>query len=226
MLGSEQGRSTQKFYVLGYARFFQTKQPESNYCDNRTLGWNWDPKQRQPLLHGLRVEINALVDKVNTNIQQVVREIGDPKVAYIDINSVFDGHRFCEAGQTDNSFGNYNNDIYFWAATTSRAWPLLPDGQPDPRQDEWDQKYRLAYFQTGARAESAAQDFDFTSIGAFRDANARGFVRYPDQTSSGPLGSVTPGPGTVLRTFHPTPEANAKLRDLLLYQLRFDFGTV
>jgi hypothetical protein len=51
---------------------------------------------------------------MNSAIRRAVESFNDDKIQYIDINPAFEGHRFCEPGQTKLDPYNWGNKVHFW----------------------------------------------------------------------------------------------------------------
>jgi ribosomal protein L21E len=51
---------------------------------------------------------------MNSAIRRAVESFNDDKIQYIDINPAFEGHRFCEPGQTKLDQYNWGNKVHFW----------------------------------------------------------------------------------------------------------------
>ncbi|ETS84008.1 hypothetical protein PFICI_05884 [Pestalotiopsis fici W106-1] len=96
--------------VTGYARFFNDQTPE---CDEMSLGvwWRGPKLQRE-----LRVRMNIMVQAVNEKIKATVAKINSQfagiKVLFVDYDSEFEGHRFCEPGVVEPDY--QRNDTYFF----------------------------------------------------------------------------------------------------------------
>ncbi|ETN41282.1 uncharacterized protein HMPREF1541_03217 [Cyphellophora europaea CBS 101466] len=118
--------------VTGYAAFFSEA---NDRCDSTTIGilehYNLEPEYfAPPLTMALRQRINRGVRAFNAMIQEAVQEAQQQldnqgvrkRIRYIDIDTLFEGHRFCEPTEGD--------DI----ANVGGAWFFLPWGrdiQPD-----------------------------------------------------------------------------------------------
>lgn len=79
-------------FVLGYARFFDA---ETEQCNNATFSLT---NPTNVLSNELRREFNTLVRLLNSVIRSSAEAHG---AIYIDIDEVFQGHRFCEEGVTE-----------------------------------------------------------------------------------------------------------------------------
>jgi lysophospholipase L1-like esterase len=90
-------------YVTGYAQFWNAN---TDQCDSTTyvLYTNDPDNERQRMTKDLRNRMNQLLLKANSVIQDVVqnfRDNGEFRVSYVDIDAAFEGHRFCEDGNTE-----------------------------------------------------------------------------------------------------------------------------
>lgn len=75
--------------ILGYARFFNA---ETEQCNHVTFS-RTDPQNF--LTKAMRVMFNEIVSDLNNVIKSIAEAHG---AIYVDVDKVFDGHRFCEAG--------------------------------------------------------------------------------------------------------------------------------
>lgn len=138
--------------VTGYARFFAEPQGNTD-CNNgqmqlaavQDLPGESDTRPSLPLTVELRQRINGGVDAFNTMIRQAISEVEQAlkrdditakRIKFVDINPVFEGHRFCEKGDSSETG---------WPEFTNRAWffsspfrsDILPGGQQvAPRADD------------------------------------------------------------------------------------------
>lgn len=115
-------------YITGYAKFFSPDGSANDQCDN-TFFFNSAVLR---LLFGVlnmrlanRESMNNLVDQVNQRIQNdVITPLGgaNANIVFIDIDSQFDGHRFCEPNQDpwgSNDVRVQFNDLYTDLGETS-----------------------------------------------------------------------------------------------------------
>lgn len=140
-------------YITGYAKFFSPDGSSGDQCDTTTF-FNSLPIRTLLGVLNMKVQnrdtMNNLVDQVNQRIQNdVVAQLGgaNANIVFIDIDSHFDGHRFCEPGQDpwgSNDVRVFFNDLFTDLAETG-TWqgPAHPDdlwapnitgnpGQTDP----------------------------------------------------------------------------------------------
>lgn len=121
--------------VTGYARFFNDETPE---CDDMSLGvWYGGPK----LSRDIRVRMNELVvatnEKLRSTISVVNRRFSGarPRVLFVDYDTLFDGHRFCEPGVAEPAYGR--TDTWFFLvggpdnARNETTWPNGTNGDPE-----------------------------------------------------------------------------------------------
>lgn len=145
--------------VTGYARFFA--QPQGNTdCDNgqmqlaavQDIPGGSDTRPSLPLKVELRDRINGGVDAFNSMIRAAISEVEDglkrdeitaKRIKFVDINPVFEGHRFCEKGDSSE---------VGWPEFTDRAWffsspfrsDILPSGRKVvPRADDGSPRLQL-----------------------------------------------------------------------------------
>ncbi|KAF1988120.1 SGNH hydrolase [Aulographum hederae CBS 113979] len=91
-------------HVMGYVRFFSE---ETHECDRHRMGkFIWHGR---PLTKRFRKTINDLVDATNSKIRSAIEMVnvaeGYESVRFIDVDRAFEGHRFCEEGQTQPDDG-------------------------------------------------------------------------------------------------------------------------
>ena len=123
-----------RLYVLGYAHFFNLG---PNYCDNISFapfvinqattvpkGINLTPPK---VTNRLRTDFNDAITRTNNILQQVVNDLKDSRVKFIDISPKFDGHRFCEDHHKTNDQW-YNPDVWLW----NLNFPVLDPPNPHP----------------------------------------------------------------------------------------------
>jgi len=107
--------------VTGYAQFFDA---ETEECDDVSLGvwWGGAGVVRGPkLTKKLRRRVNELVKGVNEKVRRVVEGVngafaGMERVVFVDFDSAFEGHRFCEKGVQEPDYGR------------EETWFFLPGG--------------------------------------------------------------------------------------------------
>lgn len=92
-----------RFLVTGYATFFND---ETIACDEVSFGQG---KSRPLLTRHLRRDLNQLVRLLNHIIRGAAEAAG---AEYVDIDQVFDGHRFCEDGVSEPNAGR--EDTWFF----------------------------------------------------------------------------------------------------------------
>lgn len=195
-----------KFYVLGYAHFFNT---DSNFCNRRSIAVN-PFSSKFILTPELRTAINDAMTNMNKEIQRAVADMNDATFGYVSITEGFAGHRFCEPGQEKD-----------WPYTTNRAWfwsanvlATASDDPNDPQQQQIDDDFLKAYNNTDS-TEAAAylSKFDWTYLDLTADGlNA---TSGPDQNGA---------PGSTLRPMHPTIEGHGAITDILIARVQQDFG--
>lgn len=88
-VGVQRMRKEGRFLVTGYARFFNETTTE---CDGITFARK---RPGQYLTRSLRRELNQLVSMLNNVILSATEANG---AEYVDIDEIFQGHRFCEEG--------------------------------------------------------------------------------------------------------------------------------
>jgi hypothetical protein len=104
------GPSKFQIMVIGYLRFFNA---DTDQCDNVQFGLGPGAPPGAPrMTKSLRNALNALVDKLNGVIRTAVNDINQEfhvnRFVYVEVNSRFDGHRFCEQGVNEPDRDNTN----------------------------------------------------------------------------------------------------------------------
>jgi hypothetical protein len=114
----------------GYPTFFNA---ETTACDDYSFGF-W-PLNKPPLTTQLRTSINNLVIQMNNAIQQAVNTVNNnwhattsPRVIFVNPDSAFDGHRFCEEGVVEPDGNNPNT--WFFLINGVDAPQAAPDPEP------------------------------------------------------------------------------------------------
>ncbi|KAI9865474.1 MAG: hypothetical protein M1813_002364 [Trichoglossum hirsutum] len=95
-------KPTFKLYVTGYVKFWNA---DTDQCDS--VSWNyWQIPGTSPpkMTKDLRKKMNDLLVAANAKIKSVVDSFnanGENRVVFIDTDTAFEGHRFCENGVTE-----------------------------------------------------------------------------------------------------------------------------
>ncbi|KAI9786580.1 MAG: hypothetical protein M1839_006129 [Geoglossum umbratile] len=97
--------------ITGYAKFFAAP-VVGDACDNlsflRIVGLG-----ALKMTAATRTSINSLVTQVNANIQSRVVTNFPGTVSFIDIDSHFENHRFCEAANAADPIGANDDNVWF-----------------------------------------------------------------------------------------------------------------
>lgn len=138
-------------YITGYAKFFSPGGSEGDACDEKPFfnsGWINRLLGVLPMKNQNRQRMNSLVDRVNAKIQsEVVSKLsGEMTVVFVDIDSHFNGRRFCEPGE--DPWGSNDRRVLFndlfttleetgdWQGPVKRDddefWAEIPDDVSDP----------------------------------------------------------------------------------------------
>lgn len=193
---NDRARAAEKIYQLGYIHFFNA---DTAYCDRVTLGVYLS--NRPGLSQALRRETNRLLENFNRKLEQAVRDLNDPRFAYLDITRAFDGHRFCEPDQQSNNrltqartFSNHDDKIWFWAATTAGIFTGSSIDSEQARAD--------GFFMDAYQREDVSIEQREYAASMFNWAATDGQWYRGNSVSGGPSQGGTPG--VFLRPFHPT----------------------
>ncbi|KAF6843664.1 Lipase 1-like protein 3 [Colletotrichum musicola] len=88
--------------VTGYARFFNA---DTDGCDNSTLGVWWQgPKLKRELRQRMNDMVVAVNERLRRSIDAINSKFTAPKVVFVDYDTKFDGHRFCEPNVTEPAY--------------------------------------------------------------------------------------------------------------------------
>ncbi|KAK3380811.1 SGNH hydrolase-type esterase domain-containing protein [Podospora didyma] len=121
-----------RFFVTGYAKFFNADTPQ---CDE--VSWNyWDLSSPEggadKMDKNRRRQLNNLVEKVNSKLQEVVLSFGTSmsnKLHFVNYDASFKTRRFCEERFTEpQKKGEERLDLFMHQYYT-------PDGQLDDNYD-------------------------------------------------------------------------------------------
>jgi hypothetical protein len=220
--------------VTGYARFFAT--PEGNSACNdgqmqlissQDVGADIAPLL--PLTEDLRKRLNAGVDGFNTMIRAMVSEVQNglerdgvtsKRIGFVDINPVFEGHRFCEPGEsTEAGYPEFTERAWFFSSPY--RFDILPDGQKiAPRTDDSGPKLQL-----DRRGGDSCSDPYYSWDCALGELNARdpnmplNEKEYPRGFS---LSDLIPeaGRAMIMKAFHPKTIAY----DAIANKIAAEFG--
>lgn len=133
--------------VTGYARFFNAETPE---CDDMSLGvWWGGPK----LSRHIRTRMNQLVVAANAKLRRTVALVNSrfrvddddddseaekpkpPRVVFVDYDTLFEGHRFCEPGVAEPAYDRTESWFFLVGgpdnARNETTWPNGTNGDPE-----------------------------------------------------------------------------------------------
>ena len=180
-------------YRVDYPKFWNAT---TDQCDTATFNvWVTQDADSYRMTKDLRGRMNDLSTKMNAIILDVVQNFNnnnEKRVHYVDIDSYFEGHRFCET--------EYNE-----------PWPYI-NNEPDGRPNQWIYQLGTPLGNLQDNDTSAfvgtdetvyAQDFQSAlkannSTLKAEDAPLSGFVSADDDFTSGGL------PLVLSKLFHPT----------------------
>ncbi|KAL8752518.1 MAG: hypothetical protein Q9184_005707 [Pyrenodesmia sp. 2 TL-2023] len=94
--GTDRSGPEFKVFVTGYAQFFNEDTPQ---CDKVSLKPRWSPFAAQYLTTERRRTMNLIARDLNTALRAAVlraRTTAPGRVLFVDYDSEFDGHRFCD----------------------------------------------------------------------------------------------------------------------------------
>ncbi|KAM7217368.1 SGNH hydrolase-type esterase domain containing protein [Rhypophila decipiens] len=176
-----------QLYVAEYANIFNDNNPE---CDQ--IDWRLHSLSEITFLtRELRKKFTLLNTLMNAAAKRAAEGLKDKGVIYVEgINRHFDGHRFCEDGQTSQEMDHVNTWLWsHYSDTVTKDDPPLPsirERSPDARDTDfrqpWSRQVHAGIY------ENVLLDFVFpnqTSNGTLFDSGAPpwtwpGADRYPD----------------------------------------------
>lgn len=183
-------------YLTGYAQFFGTDYDP--WCN--TEAWNIIGISPTPYLsEELRTAFNDRVSKVNELYKEIIQENYSSQARFIDLDSGFQGHRFCEPGASHNDQLNTDTkfeNVYLW----NLNWPWQVANQSAPNPDE----------QNGSISSEEAQElFGSNGVTAWSGSGSGGEGNAPEN-------------GWRLRPFHPRYTGYTSIKNAILAQLKTD----
>ena len=188
------GKASFKTFVTGYAQFFNQDDPA---CDNYGLRIAFGPLMKRPL----RKALNDLVLHINSKIEEVVKHSNEPKAVFVNIDSAFQGHRFCEPNDSSGYLGNRKQRInsWFWSFSIFDNYSLPPGTPPNsPLACDPDMDVNCADPQLG----NPEYGSDVHGIGVY--------------SPSDPLDSAS-----ATRTFHPKKLGHTAIKDIIKDAIRY-----
>lgn len=140
--------------VTGYARFFNEITPE---CDDMSLGvWYGGPKLSQYI----RTRMNELVVATNAKLQRTVDIVNNrfsgerPKVLFVNYDTLFEGHRFCEPGVIEPAYDRVDSWFFLVGgpdnARNKTMWPNGTNGDPEDQGHEDYHRYKETVLAPGS----------------------------------------------------------------------------
>ena len=180
-------------YLTGYARFWGTDLDD--WCNKEA--WNVPGISPTPYLSKeLRKTFNDHVDKVNDLYKKVANDKKYSKhTRYIDLDSQFSGHRFCEPGATYQDQVNHDTNfekVYLW--NLNYPWQIANNTVTSNTDISQDQANMLF-------------------------SNGNGVTAW---SGSGSQGGNEPENGWRLRPFHPRTSGYTKIKDAIFAQMKKD----
>jgi len=110
-----------KLFVTGYPAFWNH---DTDYCDKKSFKLNCPNNSVLPLTKEKRLKMNQLTDKLNAKIKSIVDNWPThADLIYVDVNSKFGGHRFCEKDVEEPSYRN--SKIWFYPLEYVRNVSLI-----------------------------------------------------------------------------------------------------
>ncbi|KAF9875651.1 hypothetical protein CkaCkLH20_07032 [Colletotrichum karsti] len=114
--------------VTGYARFFNA---DTDECDNCTLGVWWQgPKLERKVRRRMNDMVLAVNGKLRMSIDAVNAKFAKPKVVFVDYDTRFEGHRFCEPNVTEPAYNR--TETWFFLVGGKDNNPNTTDPTPAP----------------------------------------------------------------------------------------------
>jgi len=129
-----------QLYVTGYARFWNENTVQCN--DVVFCFWSWDTgcNTEEKLWQDKRLAINNLAQALNGALSDAVDRANINRqsgwVTFVDPDSIYEGHRFCEEGVVEPAPSNGN--IWFYQSSGAAGDPAEIIGPTDPKPI-WDE---------------------------------------------------------------------------------------
>ncbi|KAH0558696.1 hypothetical protein GP486_004659 [Trichoglossum hirsutum] len=190
-----------RLYVVGYVKFWNAN---TDQCDN--VSWNyWQIPGTNPqkMTKALRKQMNDLLEAANSKISSVVDAFNnnhENRVIFVNPDSAYEGHRFCENGVTEPMPPNTDRpDTWLFQVNTPVGSVGADEGTLQPTG------YALQYYQallTGTGVGSPGQGMNAPTINPV----------YAGKTSSSPSGGV---PLWISKIFHPTTPGHAAIANAI-----------
>ncbi|KAF2489166.1 SGNH hydrolase [Lophium mytilinum] len=149
------GYSWSTLVITGYAQFFGEAVDGDKCSNNRfPIRGTAAPVYGNLLRTNVRTQMNALVVAVNQKIQQKILPVNTDKIRFVDIDPLFEGHRFCEKGRTTDPAGGNDPNIWFISFDTT-----LSETEFAPNDSEEDQMW--VAWNKGFESQFGDSDPDF-----------------------------------------------------------------
>lgn len=193
----DKGRSTPvgdrfKVFVVGYAQFFNQ---ETTQCNDISFEPSWNPLPQQKLTIERRTAMNDLALDLNTALAAAVEKVKTQGVFWVDYDSDFETHRFCDREEPSPD----DPETYFFNYYT----------KDDPKQDTAQKLFeKMPAYQSSVHGSTEGAfhtDEDF--INALADAAG-------DDPEAQSVLSDT------VRMFHPSTRGHEKIRDVVIAALK------
>ena len=185
-------------YLTGYAQFFGTDYDA--WCD--TEAWNIPGISPTPYLSvELRTAFNSRISQVNQLFQATVQQYFSQQVRYVDLDTGFSGHRFCES--LANHADQFNTDtsfdgVYLW--NLNWPWQVVDSLASNADEDSGN-----------LTTQEMQQLFGGQGVTAWSSSGS----------GSGSSGN-DPSHGWRLRPFHPRQSGYTAIKNAILAQLKAD----
>ncbi len=112
--------------VTGYTRFFND---ETDECDDESLGvWWGGPKLKREVRQRMNKLVLAVNDKLRKSIDEINRRFVTPKIFFVDYDTEFDGHRFCEPNITEPDYNRTDTWFFLPGGPDHMLLPNQTDG--------------------------------------------------------------------------------------------------
>jgi hypothetical protein len=187
-------------FATGYPRFWND---ETDYCDTVSFAFGCLTNSIVPLIKARRKRMNQLTFRLNDRIKSIIAEFpkkGSP-ITFVDTDSYFKDHRFCEEGVKEPSYRNRN--IWFFPF---EYW--APDKMPVTATKQTPSGDCKAILDIGGDAGSYFTCELTKSVATGTQIDLKDQPNNVKSDDEPPIPDASALPIFLSRIFHPTPDGH------------------